>query len=498
MLKQRFILDFGSKFFLYFINAVVGLVVSRVVGPEVVGTVAFGISYVSIFFFLFGLFGPSHIKAISEGKNKEDCIRVYSIMILVTFVLFFVLVFGNFFLQKFYFGKEYSQTEEVVIYISAFIIGVQGLYKIPEISFVASLKQVKVNIPPIINGIISNIGRLLVIFLGYKAIALASVKLFTAVLLIPVYFKLMNKDFFTGKWNWDIFKKYIKVGVPVFVITSTLALTDHYSKVMLTDSSSVKELGYFSGGASIAGMLMMLGATAGALFFPLFSKAYSENKLQFISDKIRSFERFLFLFILPVIATLGVFSGTVIPLLLGDKYLPSIPIFSTLVSVSFFAIWALPYYNLINGMGRFNFNAKVNFVLTVGFFILLYYVLDKKYLNYGGLGLAICLLVLNIVKVIVLSYYARIKLKTNFDTKLIKILIFYTILISASYYVYVMYIQKFDIWIRVLFSILFFILMYVIPYFFKILKKDDLTFLFDTLNIKSLVNYTKEELKEKD
>lgn len=498
MLKQKFVLDFGSKFLLYFINAVVGLVVARIVGPEVIGTVAFGISYVSVFFFVFGLFGTSHIKSISEGKNKEDCIRVYSIMTLVTFCVFFILVFGNFFIQKYYFGKDYTRTEEIVIIISALIVGVQGLYKIPEISFIAKLKQAKVNIPKVVRGLVFNSGRLLVVFFGYKAIALASVNLFTALLLIPVYFKLMGKDFFTGKWDWNIFKRYVRIGVPILLVTSSLAITNHYSKVMLTDFASIKELGYFSGGSSIASMLIMLGGTAGTLFFPLFSKAFSENKLNYISEKIRTFEHFLFLFILPVIATLAIFSSTIIPLLLGDKYLPSVPIFSVLVTISFFTIWVLPYYNLINGINKFNFNATVNVVLTILFFVALYFVLHKDYLNYGGLGLALCLLGLNVVKLIILTFYAKVNLKSSYNFRLFKMIFFYATLLVISYFLYTKFIEGLSMWLRVLFAVIFLFSIYLTSYVFKVLTKTDLVFLMETLNLKSLISYTKEELNDKD
>ena len=70
MLKQKFLVDFGSKLFIYFLTALTGIVVSRVAGPEVIGVLGYGLSFVSMFFFMFALFGTSHIKLINYRRKE--------------------------------------------------------------------------------------------------------------------------------------------------------------------------------------------------------------------------------------------------------------------------------------------------------------------------------------------------------------------------------------------------------------------------------------------
>ena len=51
MLKQKFIVQFGTNIGLKILAMIAGIFVARYAGPEVVGDLAYGIAYVSIFSF---------------------------------------------------------------------------------------------------------------------------------------------------------------------------------------------------------------------------------------------------------------------------------------------------------------------------------------------------------------------------------------------------------------------------------------------------------------
>ena len=118
----------------------------------------------------------------------------------------------------------------------------------------------------------------------------------------------MGNGFFKGKWDKSIFKRYIKIGFPILIITISLSLMNNYSIVLFKDLSSTIELGYFYGGVSLASMLIMIGNTAGSLFFPLFSKSFAEGKYDYIKSQMSKYENFLFLFVMPLIITLSLIS----------------------------------------------------------------------------------------------------------------------------------------------------------------------------------------------
>ena len=51
MLKQKFIVHFGSNFIIQLFSLFAGIIVARLAGPEVVGTIAYGTSYVMVWGF---------------------------------------------------------------------------------------------------------------------------------------------------------------------------------------------------------------------------------------------------------------------------------------------------------------------------------------------------------------------------------------------------------------------------------------------------------------
>ncbi len=497
MLKQRFLVDFGSKLFIYFLTALTGILVSRLAGPEVIGTIGYGNSFVSIFFFIFGLFGPAHIKILTEGVDAKNSNKTYTIVILVTFVVFVLAVLGFFNFQKYYLEKEFTYTEEIVIYITIAIVGLKGLFKIPEITFMALLQQVKINFPKVIRTFVFNIGRIIVVLLGFKAIALVSVNLLAGLLIVPIYFYLMGNDFFSGKWDSKVFKRYLQIGFPILIITITISLTSNYSIILFKDFSSIIELGYFFGATSLASMLIMIGGTAGSLFFPLFSKAFAEKKYTFIKDQIFKYEHFLFVFVLPIIIVLSVNSHTIITFLLGDKYYPSVSIFSILVFFSFVKIWGIPYYNLINGINKFNLNAKLHVFFAVVFFSILYFMTHRDYLNLGGFGLAVTIFSFNIIKLIVWHIYANRTINVKFDKSLIKFIIFFICFYFIGKVIFDYYISDFNYFIKFAFLLIYLVSIYLSLYLVRLMNNDDLTFIFKLLNFKALLAYSKSELKKK-
>ena len=497
MLKQKFFVDFASKLIIYFLTALTGILVTRMAGPDVIGTITYGYSYVSLFFFMFGLFGTSHIKLISEGKNLGDCNKIYSIIIFTTFILFIVIVLSFYFIQKNYFGKSFSNIEEIVIFLTIAMVGIQGLYKIPDITFTAQLQQFKINLPNLIRTLIFNVGRVIVVLLGFKAIALVSVNLISAIIIIPFYLYLMGPGFFSGKWDIQLFKKYLKVGLPILIITITISITSNYSKVLFKDFSSITELGYFSGAIGLASMLIMVGDTAGSLFFPLFSKAFSEGNYVLITEQIKKYEHFLFLFLLPVIISFSVNSNTIILFLLGDSYLSSVPIFSILIFFSFFKIWSIPYYNLMNGLNKFNLNAFTHIFFLVIFFISLYFLIHKEYLYLGGLGLAIAFLIENIVKLVVWHFFVNKTVRINIKKDLLVFTSFYIIIYLIGIFIYEKYFIEQNYLLKFGFFCFYTVLIYFSLFVLKLLKREDIQYAVSVMNLKSLFEYFQKEIKKK-
>ena len=413
MLKQKFVIDFVSKFAIQFITAASGIIVARVAGPEVVGTIAYATAYVSIFLFIIGLFGTAHIKLVSEGENEEDSLTTYSWLLGISVILFFIVVFGTFSVQKFVFEKAFNGIDaEYVILIILFSTIIATVLGFSQTVFVAKTEQAKANLPNLLRSIIENVLRVLVVSIGFGAIALAGVKALSVLLVLPVIIYLFKGKKF-GKFDIKIAKKYWHIALPLFAIVITNSLMMYSDKLILEYFGSTKEIGIYTAAFSIGGMLILLGNTAGSVFFPLFSNLVTNNKLDIIKDKVLHFERFLFLVIFPVIISLSLFSYPIMVSLLGIKYEESAPLFGLLVFSSFFAIWGMPYGNIISGLGLFWLSSLINFLKFLVFISTLLIFIHPDIFNLGAMALAITQLSINLFLFIAYYFisYRRIKIQ---------------------------------------------------------------------------------------
>jgi len=496
MLKQKYLIDFGSKFFLYFIGALTGIVVARVAGPEVVGTVAYGASFVGMFGFIIGLFGTSHIKLISEKQDLAKCNRIYTTLMIASSAVFMIVVTSYFFYQKYINHKEFSSTEQVVIFLSMGFTSLYGLTKVAEITWIGLGQQAKANIPGVIRSIVYQISRIIVVLLGFGAIALSFVNLLAAVITIPVYLVLLKNIPFKAKWDKELFKKYFAIGIPILIITVTNSFMENYGRIMLKDTSAVLELGIFTGGASLAMMLSMIGSSAGTIFFPLFSKASAEKNFDYIKKQIGKYERFLYLITLPSFFFLAIISDPLIPFIMGDEYIPSIPVFSILVFAAFLSISTMPYKNLIYGMGKFKSSAWVNLFSFILFIGLLYLYLSPRFLNLGAPGLALTLLSQNLIEYIFWYYYSKKQIQISISKSIYIISLINIVYFVSVYLLFNAYFQDMYAVLRMLLAGVFVLAFYGLLFLIKILTKKDIDFLVDVFNIKALINYTKDEMNK--
>lgn len=497
MLKQKFLIDFGAKFGIYLFTALTGIVVARIAGPEVVGTIGYATAYVTTFSFITGLFGSAHIKLVSEGQNEADCNKTYLILMAISIALFFITVLCFFFIQKYLFNYKYDFAEtEIVILITLFAFIINMLFQLNETFYNAKIEQVKSNLPSFLKNIIYNILRVIVVVLGMRAVALASVNLITAIITVPfvVYFLKQLKF---GKWNKELFKKYIRISIPIFSIVVTGVIMSYSDKLILEYYSSVKEVGYYTAAYSIGGMFIILGNTAGTVFFPLFSAYISQNNFEAIKSKIRTFERFIFIFTLPVIMLLCLYSYPTIVFLLGMKYEPSAPLFSVLVLSSFFIIWSMPYGNILSGLGLFWLATFINFVKFILFLAIIIICISPSILNLGPMALAITALTTNVFMFLMFYYFVYKKTGVQLLIEQIRYFIFWIIFSSLAFFIHSGLLNSCSITLQLtLFMPITLVLIYVLYYAFGLINKHDIEILKQMLSLRSTYSYVKYEIKD--
>ncbi len=101
MLAQKLILSYATKIIVQLIQMVATIVVARIAGPTVLGTVAYGLAFVSMFLFIADLgVGTAHIKLVSEGQDLGKCNSTYTTIRLSTIALYVLVVLSVYLFQN--------------------------------------------------------------------------------------------------------------------------------------------------------------------------------------------------------------------------------------------------------------------------------------------------------------------------------------------------------------------------------------------------------------
>ena len=496
MLKQKFIVQYGSMAITQIVGMVAGIIVARLAGPGVMGMVAYGTSYVSLLGFINGIFGSAHIKLVSEGRKHSECMAVYTRLQIICALIYFIAVLALFLVQKNVLHYLFESREQEWIILIALLTHAFELYgQYANTVFTANLQQAKANLPNFFKTIIFHIGRILIVIFFVKNLALKlySWHLILAILFIPVIHRLL-KEYPIGKYDNILAKQYFKYGRAIFFMTVIDSVISYSDKLMLAHFTNTTQLGYYSAANSIGGLILTLAGSAGLIFFPLFSGYISKGDWESVNTKIYQYHEFIILFIFPLICLLAIVGGPILLLILGNKYKQSIIPFQILIFASYISVVGMPYGNIITGMGKFNLAIIINIIRLVIFLISIYIFIAPGMLNLGAIGLAANQLVLNLTRNGLFLYFAnklgevRLKSKNN---------IRHIIIISWTFLAYLIsiYLKKFiPLWWLLMIPI-YLITLYLILNLTGFMKKEHWRLLLDTLNLKKTLKYAYNEIK---
>lgn len=478
------------------VGMIAGIVVARIAGPGVVGAVAYGTAYVGVFGFINGLFGSAHIKLVSEGQDEGKCMNVYSWLQGISALVYFLVVFGWFLIQKNVLDYPFESREiEIIIMISLFAHFAAIFEQYSSVVFTAKLQQAKANLPHFTKELLRHVGRIVIVVLGYRALTLTAWILVCAVLIIPMIVRLL-KGVPWGKFDRDLLKRYIGYGVPTLLVVIIGSVTMYADKLILAHYTNTTQIGYYTAAFSIGGLLLLVSVPIGNIFFPLFSKYIASHDWDALNNKILAYQDVIVLFVFPAVCLLSILGGDLLILILGAKYEPSIKPFIILLFATYVTLYGMPYGNIISGMGKFYLDAGINLAKLVIFMISLTILISPRFLGMGALGLAINLLIINSTVNLLYLFFARKhgEVKINHMN-----LIRHGIIIAVSISVYFLSeaIKMTAVPKALLTAVFFLTLSYLPMYAFKLFNKQHIEVLLDAVNIKKTFGYINNELRRK-
>lgn len=494
MFTQKLVLGYTSKIVAQFIQMLGMLIVARILGPNILGTVAFGLAFVSMFTFLSDLgLNSAHVKLISEGQDEATCIGTYARLKSLLIILFFIVVLSFYLIQKYLFGVKFESSDhDYVILIYLVLTTIAQFYTIPITTFTAKTEQAKQDIPAIIQLFLYQVLRVIVAFLGYKAIAQAFSNLTAVILVFPIYMFLF-RGYKIGKFDKKLAKMYFNISLPVFVVIIAQTIIYSTDKVILQYLTNTEEVGYYTAGFSISLFIRSIESSAGNLFFPFFSKNIAEGEYEKINNSIAKYEKFNFSFVLPLVFYVMIFSSFVVSIALGHKYIKTPPLLAIISFSMFVSLINLSYINIISAKGLFKQSATV-YVFGVVFFIIVAFTFVSPYvLALKGIGIALSLLLTNIFFGVVFVIYSKSKLNS---LKILqsKFTFIYGLVYSVIFYfIYNSFNTNFVG--NIIFSIVFLGGYFGIAFLFKIITKEDWKTTMEIINVKKMFNYVNKELK---
>lgn len=495
MLAQKLALSYSSKIAIQAVQMIAMFIVARIVGPTVLGTLAFGLAFVSMFLFIADLgLGSAHIKLISEGQDESKCIGTFAVIKTGLILIFSITVLGYYLIQKYVLQIPFESKEhEYVILIYLLITTINQFFAIPSSTFAAKTEQAKQDIPNFIQITIYQILRIIFAILGAAAVGLAFTNLAAVVLVIPLYLYLF-KDYKIGKYDKELAVKYLKISLPLLVITIVQTVIYSTDRVILQYLTNSEEVGYYSAGFSIGQFIRLIEASVGLLFFPMFSALISKGDFETINSRINKYERFNVIFILPLVAAISICSDLVVKLALGQKYLETIPVLGFINISMYVSVVTLPYMNLISGKGLFKQSAYIYLFSLIVYAAFAFVLVSPDVFNLKGVGIAVTLIAVNVFLGILFAFYSKRKMPEvqMFRSKFI---MFYGIGISILFLIVYLYMDT--ILSHILTAVGYLLVYFGIGFLAKMFKMEDVRMVLELLNSKKLLGYINSEMKNK-
>lgn len=498
MLGQKLVLSFSSKIFVKVLQFIGTIIVARIVGPNILGTVAYGVAFVSVFSFLADLgTGTAHMKLISdESKNTANCNKTFSLIRIALIFLFSIVIIVYYLIQSYFFGFTFpTEQHKWVVLISFVTLILWNIINIPIGLFSSRVEQAKQDIPNIIKTIINQGLRIGFVFMGFGAIAISLSSFVATLIVLPIYFYL-TKNILFGNFEKILAKEYLKISLPLIVVVAINSYISFGDKLILQHFTDSVQVGIYVVGFRLADFVLLIAGSVGVLFFPTFSKLIIENNIVRINEIINKFERFSFSFVLPFILSLFFFGDFIVNKLFGVAYQQS-SIILAVVTVSLFIFTiTTPYGNIITAKNRFVLFANTNIIKGVAFTLSSIYFVS--YLGLKGFGMSLAILFTYCIYAFSLIICSRVLQKEIFVFKSWPIFVFAIVYSFIFFLLYKIINIHYTSFLNIILMVFYFTGYWSFGYFSSVIDKNDIFMVSKILSVSKISNYVKQEFSNKD
>jgi O-antigen/teichoic acid export membrane protein len=487
------------------ISSILGFIglffITRYLGTEVYGDIAWILALIAAINAISDLgFSSAHIKKISEGGNIDDCVSTFvmvkviltTIMVaLIAVILAFMIIFGK---------ANYSS--EYLGLISLFVL-YQVLCDISQIAtmtFTARTEAVKSQLIILVDPIVRvPIIIFICLFNGTEfdisfAYAIAGIMVFSLALVLM----------WRGDYHWtkpSLFRPYLRFTLPLVVATVITTLAYTIDKIFIGAFWTSTDVAYYSSGFALILIISGLGLAISQLTFPTFSHYSSKGRTEDIRRTTVQAERFVAIISFPMVAFLLIYPGQVTSILYGQNWTLAGDSLRWLALATLFNIFNAAATSQILAVNRPDVSFRITVIFFIAFVIGLVILVPREIfgvqlfgLSYVGASLAY---LISMLVYFILTRIAVIKLTgTRIERKMG--------LYAAIFALTTLVLGLLDVWLSIhqwYIVVLMFAAAYAIfwgcLFALKEMKKDDIRYLLDLINVRKMGGYVSDELTGK-
>lgn len=484
------------------IMAIVGLILmTRYLGADQYGTITWSIAFLATFNSIADLgFGSAHVKRVSEGYDLNACVSTFAyvkglltaamILVVVLWVAIWSVVSEH----------QFSSSSIQIMLVLLVYQALADLTSIATLTFDARVQTAKsqlvffcdplVKLPLLIFILTNGMGASTVVF-AYLAGGIGAI--------IVAIFQISRERIVWQKPK--LIHTYAKWAIPMAAVAVAGAILAPLPTTTIGFFWPKSDVAYYSSSLSLVSSLELLGSPVVVLLFPTFSKLFREGRLSEIRTASREGERYLSLISLPIVATIIVFPSQIAVIMFGDGFLDAGRVLPYLAASSYIALLNLTVSAQVLGMNRADLYMKWTYLGLTLEVILLLILVPSNVLGLHTFGLsykgaAIASIITAFIGFGIARWLTFSLTRATPNPSILKHLIAASITAIGMYYASTVF--PVNHWYEAVVYLLLSLAGFLsILYCIREFTARDIRFFLDTLNMKKLMHYVREELSAK-
>ncbi|UCD13797.1 MAG: oligosaccharide flippase family protein, partial [Thermoplasmatales archaeon] len=391
MIARKSFLIISTHFFIVLLGWIGIVVLAKLWGgfaPSALGIIGFAMSFLSLFSIISDLgFSRAHVKRVSEGKDLGTCIGTFAtIKLLLTSIMVLAIFASIYILKNVFHGGFYDATTESVIYVLVFHSVITSLLSIALQTFIGKREIAKLQTARMFENIVHVPLSIIVAIAGVNVMGWAiSPAVSWPEFLQPLqrflsdhatgslaftYVVGIMGTFFVGLWlmrgnpikkpSKEFAKSYSVFALPIMLSSIIGVISTNIDKLTIGFFWTSVEVGYYFTVQRVLSFIAILSTAVSTVLFPTISSYHATKDYEKMKKSTLLAERYISMVMIPPIIFIIVLAVPVIKIMLDEAFVPATSVLILL------AIWTLvrgmtiPYANLIGGMDKPGFLAKIS------------------------------------------------------------------------------------------------------------------------------------------